>query len=139
MPVLRSTPTTRPVPASRSATVLATIPVSQATSSTDWPGASPATSASSGAHSAKIAGTNLASYCSATSSETWKSSVAVMTHSLHGPVWTPPTLPSGGRVDMGAGTRFRTRSGRTTEHRGGHVGGTLDAWQQRVGACRTMN
>ena len=42
----------------RSAAVRATIPVPQATSSTRWPGSTPAASHRSGAHWAKNAGTN---------------------------------------------------------------------------------
>jgi hypothetical protein len=71
MPSLRSRPTTRPRPAIRSAAVRATTPVPQATSSTAWPPTTPAASTRWGAHSAKIAGTNLASYTSAASTDSW--------------------------------------------------------------------
>ena len=58
---LRSTPTTVPPGATRSAAVRATMPVPQATSSTRWPGATPAASHRIGAHWAKNAGTNAVS------------------------------------------------------------------------------
>ena len=53
-----STPTVRPPGATRSAAVRVTIPVPQATSSTRWPGATPAAWHRIGAHWAKKAGTN---------------------------------------------------------------------------------
>jgi hypothetical protein len=59
MPSLTSRPTTRPWPPIRSAAVRATIPVPQATSSTAWPGATPAASTRWGAQSANSAGTKL--------------------------------------------------------------------------------
>ena len=83
MASLRSSPTTRPGWATRSAATRATMPVPHATSSTRLPAVTPPASTRCGANPANSVGTNAASYISATSAEIWKVSVLVMAATLH--------------------------------------------------------
>jgi hypothetical protein len=90
--------------------VRATIPVPQATSSTAWPGAIPATSTRWRAHSAKRAGTKLDSYTSAASTESWKVSTELVIANLLGRAFRPTIAPATAR-SMGQLPHFRGRVG----------------------------
>ena len=108
---LRSRPTTRPRPPIRSAAVRATTPVPQATSSTAWPGATPAASTRCGAHSAKSAGTNCDSYTSAASTESWNVSTESVIACLLGRDRRRATIPRAAGAEHRAAALFGRRPG----------------------------